>query len=1177
MLKNLFGSADDKADKVEDIYAERNRIARTDKSTDTLSTAPSPEQQMFTPPDRTAMNSTSAKQQLLSILQDTQVKLDNSNGANTEPLRQNLRKARELAGFLTLPSPAATTPAPASIDADKVYQIATRIRQAATPTAAFNSAVADIRSLIKADRVLIYELTGATTGKVVAEAVESGFTPTLGAEIPQVGFGFEQLTDDRSQRAIALINSETSPYQKQILDLYQVQATVAIPILINGYSAATDSYTLGRVWGLLVVHQCAQTRQWSEAETACLSQLSLELTLALQPNQPLLQLSQRRDLLAAIEIEAQELMQGTLDNIRHTLQADRAMVVAYNPDWSSRVIAESVGVNWSKAGDSLDLDFSINGENYKPYYVVNDIQTKGLQRCLLESFAPLQVKAYIVVPVVQNNQLIGMLGVYQNSAARNWQESELKAMLDYAKSFSFPIQQTASRRQAQFQTKQMEGRLQRERGLSKLQERLRSAKDEKTVFQVATQDGRKLLESDRLAIYQFDADWSGRFIAESAAPGWIDLIETVHIVQDTFLQRTQGGRYKDGECFAVDDIYTVGHQTCHIQLLEQFEARAYMLAPIFGANRKLWGLIAAYQNSGVRKWQEEEIETLRQMGLQVGIAMEQIDYIEQLQKRAEQEQTINRIADRIRQSLVVDDVFSSVVQEIRQASKADRSVVYQFNPDWSGQVVAESVGSGWVSLLVEQDKDSVLSGNRTGSDRCLLRKWSEKDITEEDTYLQSTKGGKYAKGSKSTAVNDIYTKNFPDCYIQSLEKYQAKAYILAPIFMGGNLWGLLGVYQNDAPRVWDASERSVIEQVALQIGTALQLSQYLERVRTQELELSEIVDRERANRQELESEALRVLKAIGPSFRGDLTVRAPLSETEIGTIADGYNTTIQSLRELVRQVQTAATSVSNTSSENNLLVNNLSAQAQQELEQLDRALIQVDLMVASSQEVADFAQKVEQVVQSANRTVQTGDALMENTVEEILEIRSTVSTTKKIKRLGETFQKISKVVNLIENFATQTNLLALNASIEATRAGQYGKGFAVVADEVRSLAYQSANATTEIERLVDEIRIDTNDVTEAMEIGIAQVVQGTNLVNETRQSLSEIVVATGQISELVKAIGLSAGTQNKQSQKLTEVMTDVAMIANLTSDSAIQISESCQQLITTSQVLETSVSRFKVD
>ena len=1159
MLKNLFSSADDRADKAAEPI---NPVI------------PSPQQMSNL--ERNSMTNTTAKQQLLSILQDTQARLDNSNSPNPEPLRQNLQRARELAGLLTVSSPA-TPPAPAGIDAEKVYQVAARIRQAGTPTAAFNYAVADIKTLLNADRVLIYELTGATTGKVVAEAVTTGFTPTIGAEIPQIGFGFEQLTDDRSQRAIALINSQTSPYQKQILERYQVQATVAIPILINGYSATTDTYSLGRVWGLLVAHQCSQSRSWTEAETACLAQLSLELTLALQPNQPLLQLSQGRDLLAAIEIEAQELIQGTLEEIRQTLQVDRAMVVAYNADWSSQVIAESVGVNWAKAGNSLALDYWLTNDNYKPYYIATDIQTKGLPRDLLESFEPLQVKAYIIIPIVQNNQVIGMLGGYQNGA-RNWQESELQAMLDCAKSLSFPLQQTASRRQAEFQTKQMENRLQQERGLSKLQERLRNAKTDRAVFQVATQDGRKLFNSDRVAIYRIEPDWSGRFIAESAAPGWIDLLETTHIVQDTFLQQTESGRYQDGECFAVDDIYTAGHQACHIELLEQFEARAYMLAPIFGANRKLWGLIAAYQNSGVRKWQAAEIEALRQMGLQVGTAMEQIDYIAQLQKKAEQEQTINQIANKILKSIVVDDVFSSVVQEIRKVFKTDRSVVYQFNPDWSGQVVAESFGSGWISILTAPPTDEVFSEDRTENASCVLRKWGQIDNTEDDTYLKNSQGGKYAKGEKFTAIDDIYTQNFSNCYVQSLEKFQARAYILAPIFVGDTLWGLLGVYQNDAPRAWSTSECTVLEQVALQIGTALQLSSYLERVRIQEQEMSMLVDRERTNRQKLEQEALNVLRAISPSFSGDLTVRAPLSETEIGTLADGYNTTIQSLRELVRQVQTAAVSVSSTSSENNILVNNLSVQAQQELEQLDRASIQVNIMAASSQEVADLAQQVELVVQSANRTVQTGDALMENTVEEILEIRSTVSTTaKKIKRLGETFQKISKVVNLIENFATQTNLLALNASIEATRAGQYGKGFAVVADEVRSLAYQSANATTEIERLVDEIRIDTNDVTEAMEIGIAQVVQGTNLVNETRQSLSEIVVATSQISELVKAIGQSAGTQNKQSRKLTEVMTDVAMIANLTSESANQISESCQQLLTTSQVLETSVSRFKVD
>ncbi len=153
----------------------------------------------------------------------------------------------------------------------------------------------------------------------------------------------------------------------------------------------------------------------------------------------------------------------------------------------------------------------------------------------------------------------------------------------------------------------------------------------------------------------------------------------------------------------------------------------------------------------------------------------------------------------------------------------------------------------------------------------------------------------------------------------------------------------------------------------------------------------------------------------------------------------------------MRQVQIAAGRVSETSSNNTISVVKLSDQAQQQAERLEHALEQLQMMVTSTQIVAADAQKVGQAVQRANNTVQAGDSLMERTVDGILEIRETVSeTAKKIKRLGEASQKISKVVSLIENFATQTNLLALNAAIEATRAGEYGKGFAVVADEVRS-------------------------------------------------------------------------------------------------------------------------------
>ncbi len=168
------------------------------------------------------------------------------------------------------------------------------------------------------------------------------------------------------------------------------------------------------------------------------------------------------------------------------------------------------------------------------------------------------------------------------------------------------------------------------------------------------------------------------------------------------------------------------------------------------------------------------------------------------------------------------------------------------------------------------------------------------------------------------------------------------------------------------------------------------------------------------------------------------------------------------------------------------------------------------------------------------------------------------------------------MVSLIGNFATQTNLLALNAAIEATRAGEYGRGFAVVADEVRSLARQSAAATADIEKLVQAIQAETSEVAAAMDTGIQQVVEGTALVNETRDSLNAIVVATAQISDLVGQIAQATSHQNAQSAGVTQTITEVSTIATETSQDCQTIADSFQDLLALAETLQTSVGQFKV-
>lgn len=344
------------------------------------------------------------------------------------------------------------------------------------------------------------------------------------------------------------------------------------------------------------------------------------------------------------------------------------------------------------------------------------------------------------------------------------------------------------------------------------------------------------------------------------------------------------------------------------------------------------------------------------------------------------------------------------------------------------------------------------------------------------------------------------------------------------------------------------------------------------------LEQTELLaEEQRQLKESLQTRALELLMEVDPISKGDLTTRATVTADEIGTIADSYNATVANLRKIVIQVQSAASQVAQTTSSNEASVQGLSAETLRGAQEITVALAKVQEMAESVRLVAANAKLAEAALQQAQATVAEGDTAMNRTVDGFVAIRENVAeTAKKVKRLGESSQKISAVVNLIGTFAAQTNLLALNASIEAARAGEEGRGFAVVANEVRALARQSAEATSEISQLVAGIQAETNEVVAAMEAGTEQVVVGTQLVDETRQSLNKITATSAQINSLVEAIAQATVVQSLASESVTQTMTNAAAIADKTSTEASLVSSSFEELRMLAQALQEDVGKFKV-
>ncbi|MBD2560229.1 MULTISPECIES: GAF domain-containing protein [Nostoc] len=156
------------------------------------------------------------------------------------------------------------------------------------------------------------------------------------------------------------------------------------------------------------------------------------------------------------------------------------------------------------------------------------------------------------------------------------------------------------------------------------------------ILQTTVSEVQKLLQADRVLIFQIEPDGSGTVVQEAVLPGWPVILG--RNIFDPCFKEEYIERYRQGRVSAIEDIETAYIQPCHREFLQQFAVRANLVVPIL-VRESIWGLLLAHQCSAPRRWNNFETELLKQLGNQIGIALSQAQLLE---KQSQQSQELAR-------------------------------------------------------------------------------------------------------------------------------------------------------------------------------------------------------------------------------------------------------------------------------------------------------------------------------------------------------------------------------------------------------------------------------------------------------------------------------------------------------------------------------------------------------
>nr|ADN14098.1 methyl-accepting chemotaxis sensory transducer [Gloeothece verrucosa PCC 7822] len=773
----------------------------------------------------------------------------------------------------------------------------------------------------------------------------------------------------------------------------------------------------------------------------------------------------------------ENVLRTTVEEVRQALKTDRVVIFRFEDDREGTFIAESVAPIWPKTLWTTinDLGFF---EAYRQYPhdqidVMDDIYQSGLSDehiGLLERFA---VKASLIAPIIRNNQVFGLLIAHECSTPRIWQQLEIDLFAQIANGVGFALDHTRLLEQVDQAAEQAQL-------FTDITLCLRESLREEDILKMTVEQVRSALTTDRVIVYSFDADWYGTVVAESVVPGFPKALWAK--IKDPCFAENYVESYQKGRVSATNNIYEAGLTQCHLQQLEPFAVKANLVAPIL-KDDQLFGLLIAHECSGPRNWQQLEIDLVAQVATQVGFALDHARLIQRVDATATQNQLFTELTLRLRETLREEDILLTTVEEMRLALRTDRVIVYSFDADWYGTVVAESVVPGFPKALWAKIKDPCFAEN----------------------YVES-----YQRGRVS-ATNNIYQAGLTECHLQQLEPFAVKANLVAPILKDDQLFGLLIAHQCSGPRNWQHSEIDLFAQIAIQVGFALDHARLLAQVEeayqsTELFRLQQSQYQETLQRQVLKTfqESQAVLKNL--SAQAALQMECvSATHHQIRAVIDWVEDINSLIQQAERLQQPARQIVQSCDQSISQLLENIST--------LQNRLVQA---VEKFQSLDRPARKLSEVINLLNTTVyqvklQTLTAELEaSRMGESAQELSSV-TKKANAHVRQLEMEIAEIMPLLVDIQTQISEMS---SVMKSEFQQLNIGTQLV-EQTRSSSEQMANVNDDLSKLIAAISVAVMNGVEISDL-VRESVQ--EMERFSRQTSEESRILSESLNQLLEVI-----------------------------------------------------------